>query len=457
MRLRAEVLRGGLYLAIRHGIVMPIGLVGLLVLSRAIGPADYGLYAAAAGIFEYLRGLCEWGVATYLVRREGEEREDEYALGFTLLVALGVAGAVIGLASLPLLERWIRIEGFGRVTGVMLPWLPLWLAGDVALARLERRLDFKRVAIIEVGTRLMFFAASLPLAVAGAGVWAAVGGWWAQNLLALVLQVRAARFRPRLHWDRAVAGRMLAYGFGFSVSGWVWDARGLVNPFIVGRYVGAEAVGAVALAGRFAEALSFIKNAAWRISLPALARLHGDRSRMTRAIGEGMLLQVLAIGPLLVGFGLVAPWAIPLALGRTWDAVAQIYPFLAFGLLTNALFSLHSSVLYTLGRNWDVVVFHLVHTALLAAAAWFLTPDLGVLGYGWAEVAAIASYSVVHGSVVQRVGRPAYGLAAIWWAGFALALFEPYLGWWALGGLLVPALTPATWRELARLARSVRG
>lgn len=121
----------------------------------------------------------------------------------------------------------------------------------------------------------------------------------------------AARYLPRLRWDTGSSARMIRYGLGFSASLWVYQARELVNPLIVGRYLGAEAAGYVALAIRFARGLSFVKEAMWRISIAALARVQGDRPRLVRAVGEGMKLQIMAQAPLLVGFAWVSIWILP--------------------------------------------------------------------------------------------------------------------------------------------------
>ncbi len=48
--LREQVLRGGAYMVIRHGVGVGIAFGGMLLLTRLIGPTAYGLYTTAAGI-----------------------------------------------------------------------------------------------------------------------------------------------------------------------------------------------------------------------------------------------------------------------------------------------------------------------------------------------------------------------------------------------------------------------
>ena len=90
--LRQLAMRGGAYLSLRQGFGVFVSFGGIILLTRIIGPEGYGLYAAAFGIFTFLFTVCLWGVEIYLVRREGEEREEAYHQAFTLLLMLGVAG-----------------------------------------------------------------------------------------------------------------------------------------------------------------------------------------------------------------------------------------------------------------------------------------------------------------------------------------------------------------------------
>ncbi len=453
--LRSLVLRGGAYLSARQGLGVVVNFGGILLLTREIGPAGYGLYAAALGILNFLLLVCLWGVNVYLVRREGEDDDEDYHQAFTFLLLAGAAGTLLAVAGTPLLAGWVRLDGLAPVALAMFLSLPVALLAKVPLARLERALDYKPVAMIELAGLGMYYVAALPLAFGGFGAMAAVAGWWVNQATLFAAFHVAARYMPRLHWDRGLLRRMIGYGLGFSASVWVWQARELVNPLIVGRYLGAEAAGYVALAIRFARGLSFVKEALWRIAIAALARMRQDRGRLLRAVGEGMKLQLVAQAPLLVGFSIVGLWVLPTVSGEQWLPVMEIYPYIALGFLVNATFNLHASALYVLRKNYDVMMFHFAHIILFAGAALLLVPRMGLIGYGLAEVIALASYFVLHFYFVRELGKPSYRLTGIWGGAFALALFVPEFGWWAVSGLVAIAIWPRTWKELIGYARSM--
>ncbi len=437
--LRSQVFKGGGFLAGRQAVSLVIGVLGPVYLLQEIGPSNYGLYAAVLGIVTYTQLLSQWGIEVYLIRHpEGEDCPEVYHQAFTLLVALAILGMGSAYLALPLLNQWMRIPGFHPVAGAMGLSLPLMMLKQVPLAKLERELDYKRIVVTELGGQVCFYLVALPLAFRNRSVWAPVAGWWCQQALIMALLLIVTRYRPYFCFNMHLVKRMLSYGLGYSTSVWIYQLRALVNPLVVGHYAGGEAVGFVALAVRVVEALSFAKGAAGRISIAALARLQDNLERLTKAIAEGTRLQMLMIGPPLAIFAGFGSWVLARVFGPRWIPAMLVYPFIALGYLSNSGFVLSSSSLYVLRRNWDMAIFHAVHIILFAGSALVLVPRLGIIGYGWAEAAALPSYWVLHYFTTRRVGRPEYALAAMWWLAFGLALFEPVIGWPSL--ILLPII-----------------
>lgn len=457
MSLRQSALRGGAFLAFREAAGMVVSVVGVLVLTRVIGPHDYGVFASAMGVHLYVSNLSQWGVAVYLIRgNEDTDNVEVYRQGFTLLLALGIGAALVGNLALPLLGRWVSIPEFRAVAGVLLLVLPLQLTNQVPLARLERNLDYRRVALTELSGQITYYAVAIPVALKGGRFWSPVAGWWAQQAVVGIQLHLVNGLKLRLRWNRDLVRQMLGYGLGFSASMWIWQLRSLVNPLVVGRFAGAESVGYVALAVRVTEYLCFVKTATYRISIAALARVQTDAAKLRRALTDGMTLQQVVLGPLLLAFALTGPFVISRFFGPRWSGVMTVYPYIAIGYLANALFTLHSSVLYVLKRNWQVTSFHIAHVALFVSAALLLVPKFGVLGYGFAELLAIPAYVVVHRWVVKDVGSPAYRHAFIWFVCTAIPLLVirqyPLVAVLAVVPLLWPG-TRASMIEYIRLAR----
>lgn len=440
-------MRGSVYLAVREGLGMLISIGTVLLITRTIGPAQYGVFTAAFGLCFFLQNFGHLGIGIYLVRQEGEQSLRDYHQAFTLFVLIGGSVVAIALLGLPWMQAWLKIDGFAPIFEVLAIASFFSVLSQAPLAKLERDLEFKRIAWVELLGQMLLFLVSLPLALRGWGAWAPTLGYVAQQIQTMILLCITARYLPRLQWDWERIQPMMAYSIGVSTSSWVWYARTLVNPLIVGRFGGETAVGQLALAIRMLDVLSFVKAATYRISISALAQMQGDTQRLRKAVSEGMELQILAMGPVLVLASWIGPVLFPPIFGAAWTPVMTVFPLIAIAYLGSAAFNLHCSALYVLRRNWEVTAFHAAYVILFAVLAIVLVPRVGILGYGWAEAIAVITYGITHVYVARFVGSPDYGIASLWWIAFVLALFSYALGWWVAGVLvLVLSLPPSRHR-----------
>lgn len=426
MSLRDQVLKGGVYLAVRESMGLVVSLGGVVLLTRLIGPTDYGLYAGSLGIVTVVSYLGKWGIDVCLVRREDAPAPAVYHQAFTLLLLLGGLLVVGGVGLTPLLSGWLLDARFVPPLCVLLSTVPVTLLATPATAQLERNLNYRAIAIMDLSGQITHYAVALPLAVLGGGVWAAVAGFWCYQLWLLVRAHTLAGYRPRLAWSRPMLRELLGYGLGYSGSSVGRQLPSLINPVIVGRFLGPEAVGYVAVAIRFAGTMSIFRTVSRRVSIAALAKVQEDRGRLRNALEEAMTLQVMAVAPLLAGFSLIATPVVPFVFGPKWASALEVYPLIALGMLVGAVFTMHASVLHVLQRNGVVALSTLVGVALFAVAAWLAVPRVGILGYGVGEVVAMGGYVIVH-QRLSRLLRFSYAGVLPWLAVFIPPLFAVLL------------------------------
>src|SRR5437773_1050042 len=172
--LRQQVLRGSFYLVGRQALALVVSLAGVTILVRQIGPTNYGLYTGASSITFVLASIGTFGLDVYLVRRETPVTKLDLNQAVTLLglsalvltaAAITLGPQLLGLLDLPRFEQPLRILALS---------LPLTLLQAPLLASLERALDYRRVAIIEMVQQFVYYGFALTLAFLGAGVWSPV-------------------------------------------------------------------------------------------------------------------------------------------------------------------------------------------------------------------------------------------------------------------------------------------
>jgi O-antigen/teichoic acid export membrane protein len=419
--------KGGLYLTFRYGLSVLVGLGNMLVMTWWIGPHAYGIFVTAVGLTAFLASLARFGVDTYLIRCEIRPQPREYDVAFTLVLANSVLVILGGTAAVPLLGRWFSQTEFALPYLVLLATVPVTALAGIPIAKLERELNFREVAGIELAGQFSAFVLALVLALCGFGVWAPVAGMVAWQVVVFLLAWHLACFSTSLAWDAASARKMLAFGFGFSLSLRAWQLRTLINPLLVGRVAAPEAVAFVALAIRIADALGFVRTAAGRLALAGLAKLQSDPQRFRTALEEGIRLQVLSLGPLLCAFAVAGPWLVPRLMGPRWTPALAVFPLIAIGVLVNSVFNLQASALFVLGHQWTVVWAYASHVLFLAAGTFLLLPRLGILGYGCAELAACTAYFFIPVKL-SHIAAISYRKLLPWFAAFSLPLVLEALG-----------------------------
>ena len=433
--------RGVAYIAARYGCSSLVNAGNVLVLTWWIGPRAYGAFVTAVGITTFLASITRAGLDTHLVRSEEAPSREDYNTAYTLILSISIVFCALGGFVLPLLTRWLSDRGFALPYLVLLLTVPLIGLAGPPLAKLERALQFQDVAKIEFGGQLSAFVVSAILAWRGLGVWAPVAGHVTWQLFVLLAAQRTSGFSPHLTVDWARARRMIGFGLGFSASVRVWQLRNLVNPLIVGRFLGTEAVAFVALAVRAIEALSFIRTAVGRVAIAALSRLREDPERCQRMMQKGARLQLFALGPVFLLLSVLGPTLLPKFLGGRWSSALVVLPFVAAGALINSVFVLEASALFVEGRQWVVTRSYLWHVAILIAGTAILVPSFGIVGYGWAELAACVPYAILHRGLQPGL-RVSLRATMPWLAAFVSAL---------LGSLLADPMRWMFWLPLTLL------
>jgi len=418
----SQAVRGGAYLAARYGLGVLVSVGNMLVMTWWIGPHAYGLFVTAIGLAAFVASLARGGVDTYLVRSGPEPDARIYGTAVTFVLAASVGLGLASAAAIPLLVRWFGSREFVLPYLVLLLTIPITALTGVPTAKLERALDFRSVAGIELAAQAAGLLVAALLAWSHSGIWAPVIGqivWQASTLVGVWTR---ASIPVRLSFEPVEARKMLTFGTGLTASLRTWQLRTLVNPLLVGKFVGAEGVAFVALAIRIAESLGTFRLAAGRMAIATLARLQDKHDEFRSTLERVLFLQVITLGPLLCGFALLGPLLLKHAIGARWLPSLDVYPFVAAGVLVNSVYNLQASGLFVMGRQWTVMKSYTAHVVLLAVGTLVLLPRVGIAAYGWAELLACSAYLLIHSSLARTV-TVSYRRLAPSVAGFLVGLF----------------------------------
>jgi len=439
---------------------MVVRVLGVVLVTREIGPHSYGVYAGAAAFIIVVGTVAQMGMEIYLIRQPEEPELHTYDEVFTFLVALSVVAVAVSFG-LSVVAAHLRPTSAAsiRVFRLLLVSVPLNILWAPAQARIERAFGFQRMAWLELGGDAVLYAVAVPLAFAGWGPYSLAVGMIVWQAWLLVGSYWMAHMVPRLRRPSAAWAGFLRHGIAFSMSSWVAAATGLVNPIVVGRYFGATGVGYVALATRLVDTLGFAQRATWRLGLVALSKVQAEGERARRGVEEGMVIQVVAVAVPIAAVAVVGRWLIPFVFGAQWLPAVAVFALLGVARILNAPLTVQMALLFSRGRNQVVVVAGLLSVAIVFIAAYLLVPTLGIDGYGVAAILATAGWLLVYRQARRIQPFDPYRPVP-WLVALVPPVLSPLLPWPAnlvpLASLALLVVVPDLRRQVRTYAGMVR-
>jgi O-antigen/teichoic acid export membrane protein len=405
---------GVFWTALSMGALALAELVALIVMARLLSPNDFGLYAAALVVIKFSAIFEGLGIAPAIVQRPAlEERHLRVGFTLSLLLSLLIAGLVWSAA--PAIADFLRLAELTPVVrGACVVFL-CYGASMVAQATAQRALRFRWLASIDACAFAAGFMLVGPvLAWHGFGVWALVSALVTQHFTRMIALLIGQPHPKRPLLERRAIGELLHFGGGFTLARICNYLAGQADRLVVGRWLGAQALGIYALASQLMSAPAVIFGQVLdRVLFPTMALVQREPARLARAYRSAVAACALLVLPAGVILAIVAPEFVLVLLGAGWEGVVVPLQILALGMLFRASYKLSDSVARATGavyaRAWRQAAFAIAVTVgSLIGQFW------GVAGVALGAVAALAINFLLMAQLSLR-------LTGMRWSDFAVA------------------------------------
>jgi O-antigen/teichoic acid export membrane protein len=383
-----RALRGGAALGVRQLVVQGANVLGMIALARLLPPAEFGTIAIALFVQNVLSSVAALGLGTSLVRLPSEPDRDDLrtVLGAQHLLALPLALAcwIAAPAVLPMLERPAGDAILLRAAAIVVVLIPLQM---VPFARLERHLDFARLASIEIVQALAYNVVAVTLVATGAGVSGVACAMVLRALAGALLGSLLAPWPMGWRIDRARLRPLLRFGVPLQATVWISLVKDGLTPVILGLTAGAAAVGLVDWAQMLATYPTLALMILQRVYVPAFARAQHDRRDLDRLVGHAVSAANAIAAPLAVlTLVLIGPIT-DLVFGARWQAARELFYWLWCANLFVPTVTPLVGLLTATGRSRAVLALSLSWMAGTWIAGAPLVLLLGARGYGIANLA----------------------------------------------------------------------
>jgi len=318
MSFRRQVMSGFKWAAASRLVAQLATWATTLFVIRLLSPADYGLMALAMLCIGFVTLVNEMGLGAALVQvRELDDGLIDRAFTVMFFVNIGFGACLFVFA--PLVGQFF---GDTQLTWVLRALclqfvLAAWITVPAAL--IERSLDFRRRAIIDVLANVLGGVLTLLFAWIGWGVWALVWGGILQMAIRAVGLAMVAPYSPHFTMSLHGTGKLLRFGGAVSLNQVLYFIYSQADIFVAGKLLGRESLGAYSVAMEISS-LPMTKVAGLfnSVALPAFSRIQDQRDR----VGQNTLRVARMVGlvsfPVFFGLSAVAPELVLTLLGEKW-------------------------------------------------------------------------------------------------------------------------------------------
>ena len=356
-----------------------LSLLSTAVLSRILSPSDYGMIGMVATLTALLTAFSDMGLSWATIQRKhlsGTQVSNLFWInaGAGLLLWAACAAAAPAVASFYSEPELRRIT---VVTGAT-----FFLSGLAVqpFAVMRRRMEFRRVALVELTAIVVGVVAALTAAASNLGYWA------------LVIQVLAAQATPRIGSAAdiqvhirlprlgAEMGGLLAFGGLMALNSVLIYVSRNFDSVLVGRFSGPTELGYYNRA-YFLMLLPSTLAAGVLVDLmvPSLSVLQHDSVRFGSAYRRALRVVAFVGAPVAAGMALTAGETVRIIYGPQWGPVAPLLVWLSVGRISQPIYNTTGWLFTAKGRGKLYLLLTSVNATVLSAA-FAIGVNFGALG-----------------------------------------------------------------------------
>ena len=474
--LRHRTLMGLIWRTIGQYGALAIRFVVLLILASILTPTDFGLVGMAMIFIMFADSISELGLVQAIIQRQ-DIGESVLSTAFWTNLSLGLGIGILGFIGAELITEFLGDPAAAPVLRALAIMFPISALSTIQRALIVKHLEFDRFAYRNIISSIAFGIVSISLAMLGAGVWSLVGGNLARSIVGTAIYWAAVPWRPKIVFSTQTLRELLQFGLPAFIS--AMFSRGMTNIdyFVVGRWLGTEALGYYTLAFQLAvvpgqRLIGIVRS----VTFPAFSEIQDNLRRLSDAFLEGIQHLFVVITPLTILIIMISPWFINALYDDKWaDSILPMQILAVAGYFY--AFDITQSLYYAVGKPQIRIWIIGFRIALFAIFFFTIGASFGIIGVATGLVFAAAFSSLLNIKVAMSITGFSLGdiLSPIWisiraaiFASVPVLVFtllpisQKFSSWFLLIGFVIIFLSiyligilPWYWPMLIRLSGNV--
>ncbi|GAB3342674.1 MOP flippase family protein [Larkinella ripae] len=346
MSTKQQAISGGKWITISTVISTVFQFLQVSILARLLDPSVFGVVSVSTLIINFFFIFSNLGFSNSIISKQESDPKvlsTLYFLGLMLggtffLIVYFSSPLVVSFYNEPRLDKVIKLASFYFIINYI---------GQIFLFILQKELQFKSVAIVEIIGTVVGTAIAIGMAYNGYAETSLVMGYLIMHVVRTVLSILLGLkyFKPALYFNISLIKDHLRFGLFNVGDGLINFIQGNVDNIIVGSLLGVTPLGYYTIAYQLAVfPINKLNPIILQVAYPVLAKMKGNDLELRNSYIKILDIISYLNVPLLAGLFITAESVVPLFYGPGWDSTIPLIKIFIlqsfFGCLAHPLFTL---------------------------------------------------------------------------------------------------------------------
>ncbi len=330
---------------------LAIGFVSNIVLARILCPEDYGILGLIMVFIGIADVLVDGGLGNALIQKKDIDEKDTSTV-FTSNLIISFCLFVIIIFSAPAIASFVNIEHFEIFLRVEAITVLLRAFYVVHFSLMNREMEFKRLAQIQLSTNFFSTIITIALAYCGIGVWSLILKSIFHDVLLFILYYYYKRVKLSFRIYKASFKQLFSFGMFVAIANIVESVYSNILSLILGKKFSVKDLGyynqAHALEQIPVYSITSILN---QVFFPFLSKEQDDLDKMKTDVLKSLRVMSFFVYPLMFFLICFAKPLIVLLYSEKWLPAVPFFQILCTVGFTNFLYHLNRSILKAIGKT----------------------------------------------------------------------------------------------------------
>ena len=356
-----------------------------LILARLLLPEDFGAIGMLAIFIAVSQVLIDGGFGSALIQKKNPSQTDYSTIfywnilfsSFLYLILFILAPYIGKFFSMPVLSGVLRGIGLTLIINSIF---------TLQKIRLQKRLEFKRIAISNLSSYIIGAASATVMAYHGSGVWSLVAMQIIYGVVFILVLWMVTKWTPSLCFSVKSLRELFGFGGYILFANILQETCKNLQGIIIGRKFSANQMGYFSQAYKLDQITSYsIPQVIVQVMYPVYSSLQDDRERLNEIVAMNMRVIAFLIFPVIGLLILIAEPLIVFLYGEKWLPSVPYFQVLCVGGFFVCLQNVNFYAVAAVGKSKQLFYWSFYKWGFLLCAL-IIGMNFGMYGILWGMV-----------------------------------------------------------------------